>query len=98
MTVSLITDIQVRFCPVIRFSFLPNLRGVYLHICLHIYELTMNQFVGSVRNMTVGRSPYHLTEMDLGSFVYSIYIEPLRIALYLFLIVLYHYYYRLLDY
>ena len=21
------------------------------------------------RNMTVGRSPYHLTEMDLGSFV-----------------------------
>ena len=36
MTVSLVTDIQVRFCPGIRFFFLSGLRGVYY---LHIYEL-----------------------------------------------------------
>jgi hypothetical protein len=35
MTVSLITDIQVRFCPVIRFSFLSDLRGyISAYLCI----------------------------------------------------------------
>ena len=57
---------------------LAQIYGEYICIYMSAYlRIDKNQFAGSVWNMTVGRSPYHLTEMDLGSFVRSIIYRTL---------------------